>query len=59
MTYTYYSMIEEMKKCGYAKVSWGIATVELGTILNEGLVNSKEDFGSLYCNNYTYYYCFG
>lgn len=55
MTYMYYSMIVEMKKRGYQKISWGTATEELGEILNMGLITSKEDFGSLYCNNLTYF----
>ena len=54
MTYLYYSMIEEMKKRGYKKLSWGIATEELGQVINMGLITSKEDYGSVYCNNLTY-----
>ena len=46
MTFAYYSMIVEMKKRGYQKVSWGIATEDMGRYLNEGLVTSKECFGS-------------
>lgn len=55
MTYMYYSMIEKMKDLGYKKVSWGTATENLGQYLNTGLITSKEDFGSRYCNNLTYY----
>lgn len=46
MTFAYYSMIVEMKKRGYQKVSWGIATEDMGRYLNEGLVTSKESLGS-------------
>lgn len=55
MTFMYYSMIEKMKELGYKKVSWGTATEDLGQYLNTGLITSKEDFGSRYCNNLTYY----
>ncbi len=48
MTYMYYVMLVEMRKKGYKKVSWGIATAELGTYLNEGLIKSKEHYGSKY-----------
>lgn len=58
MTFMYYSMLDEMKKRGFAKVSWGTATEDLGQILNMGLITSKEDFGSRYTNNLTYYYEF-
>lgn len=54
MTFMYYSMIVEMKNRGYERISWGTATEELGTVLNMGLITSKEDFGSSYCNNLTY-----
>lgn len=54
MTFMYYSMIVEMKRRGYRRISWGTATEELGTVLNMGLITSKEDFGSSYCNNLTY-----
>lgn len=55
MTYMYYSMIVEMKKRGYKNISWGTATEDMGSFLNMGLITSKEDFGSSYCNNLTYY----
>lgn len=54
MTFMYYSMIVEMKKRGYKRISWGTATEEMGEVLNMGLITSKEDFGSSYCNNLTY-----
>lgn len=55
MTFMYYSMIDEMRKRGYRYLSWGTATEDMGQILNMGLITSKEDFGSSYCNNLTYY----
>ncbi len=54
MTFMYYSMIMEMKARGYQRLSWGTATEDLGSVLNMGLITSKEDFGSSYCNNLTY-----
>lgn len=54
MTFMYYSMICEMKRRGFSKLSWGIATEKLGEVLNMGLISSKEAFGSKYCNNLTY-----
>lgn len=55
MSYMYYAMIMEMMKKGYKKLSWGTATEDLGRFLNMGLVTSKEDYGSRYCNNMIYY----
>lgn len=54
MTYVYYSMLCEMRKRGYNKVSWGIVTEDMGRYLNEGLVDSKESFGSKHAVNITY-----
>lgn len=54
MTFMYYSMIVEMKQRGYKNISWGTATEDMGAYLNMGLITSKEDFGSSYCNNLTY-----
>ena len=51
MTYMYYAMLVEMRKRGYKKVSWGIVTENLGLYLNEGLVKSKEYYGSKYSIN--------
>lgn len=48
MTFMYYSMLKEMRKEGFNKVSWGIVTEDMGRELNEGLARSKEDFGSKY-----------
>lgn len=55
MTFMYYSMILEMKERGFKRISWGTATEDLGEFLNMGLISSKEDFGSSYINNCTYY----
>ncbi len=54
MTYLYYWLIKEMKERGYKKLSWGICTENHGTVINEGLINSKEDFGSTYTTYNTY-----
>ena len=54
MTFMYYNMIIEMKNKGYHYLSWGTATENMGQILNMGLITSKEDYGSFYCNNLTY-----
>lgn len=54
MSYTYYAMLCEMRKRGFQKVSWGIVTEDMGRYLNEGLVKSKEAFGSKYGINMTY-----
>lgn len=55
MTFVYYSMIQIMRDRGFRRLSWGIVTEDRGKILNMGLVTSKEDFGSEYCNNLSYY----
>lgn len=54
MTFVYYSLIPLMKERGFDKLSWGITTEDCGKILNMGLVTSKEEFGSEYCNNLCY-----
>lgn len=54
MAYLYYAVLVEMRRRGYHKVSWGIATEELGQLVNIGLLTNKEMFGSTYCNNLTY-----
>ena len=48
MSFMYYVMLVEMRKRGYKKVSWGIGTENMGLYLNEGLVKSKEYYGSKY-----------
>ncbi len=55
MTYLYYWIIKMMKEQGYKKLSWGICTEEHGYVLNQGLLDSKEAYGSTYSNNYTCY----
>ena len=55
MSFMYYSMIVEMKKRGYQKLSWGTVTEDMGNYVNMGLLTSKEDYGSSYCNNLIYY----
>lgn len=55
MSYLYYSILVEMRRRGWKRVSWGIATEDLGSYVNIGLLSSKEDYGSTYCNNLTYY----
>lgn len=54
MTYMYYSIIKEMRELGFEKLSWGIATEDMGRKLNMGLITSKENFGRTYCNNKTF-----
>ena len=55
VTYLYYWIINEMKTRGYNTLSWGICTENYGRYLNNGLISSKEDFGSTYSNNLTYF----
>lgn len=51
MTFMYYAMLTEMRVRGFEKVSWGIATEDQGRYLNEGLVKSKEYYGSKHSVN--------
>ena len=51
MTYLYYAMIEEMKRQGFKKLSFGISTEDKGRILNYGLTRSKEAYGGGHCLN--------
>lgn len=55
MAYLYYAVLVEMRKRGFRRVSWGIATEDLGQVVNIGLLTNKEMFGSTYCNNLTYF----
>lgn len=48
MTFLYYSAIEYAKSHGFRYLSWGISTEEHGSVLNWGLTESKEHFGSLH-----------
>ena len=46
MTFLYYSVIEHYRNKHFRSVSWGISTEDCGRVLNWGLTNSKENFGS-------------
>ena len=48
MTFLYYSVIERCKAMGFRALSWGISTEEAGKVLNRGLTESKESFGSVH-----------
>ncbi len=48
MSFLYYSIIQYCKEKGFEKLSWGISTEEHGAVLNWGLTESKEHFGSLH-----------
>ncbi|MPN40684.1 hypothetical protein SDC9_188222 [bioreactor metagenome] len=54
-TFLYYGIIKEMKEKNICKLSWGISTEDKGKILNEGLIKSKEAYGSKYSLNRTFY----
>ncbi len=49
------NLIKIAKEQGYEYFSFGISTEEHGKVLNEGLAQFKEGFGSSYCINKTYY----
>lgn len=51
MTYLYYCMIEEMKRKGFKRLSWGISSEHGGRELNWGLTQSKESYGSRHSVN--------
>lgn len=53
-TYIYFRMIVEMKKRGFHKLSWGIASEHGGKSLNLGLTKNKEAYGSKYSVNRTF-----
>ena len=55
MTYLYYWIITEMKRRGFRSISWGNTTEDYGRMINEGLINSKEDFGSGYGSNLSFH----
>ncbi len=48
MTFLYYSAIEYCRERDIRYLSWGISTEERGKVLNLGLTESKESFGSLF-----------
>lgn len=56
MTFLYYSLIKIMREKGFINLSWGIATENFGQNVNLGLLTSKENFGSYYMNNHTFYW---
>ena len=49
------NLIKIAKEQGYDYFSFGISTEEHGKVLNEGLAQFKEGFGSKYCINRTYF----
>lgn len=51
MSYMYYAMIDLAKQNGYGAISFGIATENGGKYINQGLVSSKESYGSLHSLN--------
>ncbi len=48
MTFLYYSVIEYCKAAKYDYLSWGISTEKHGSVINWGLTESKEGFGSMH-----------
>ncbi len=48
MTFLYYSVIEYFKAVKYDYLSWGISTENHGAVINWGLTESKESFGSMH-----------
>ncbi len=55
LTYMYYQLIIEMKSRGFQKLSWGIASEHGGKVLNMGLIQNKEAFGSKHSINRVYF----
>jgi len=51
MTFLYAYVIETMRKRGFRKLSFGISTEDRGCTLNEGLITSKEAYGSRHSVN--------
>lgn len=51
MTFLYAYVIETMRQRGFQKLSFGISTEDRGHVLNEGLISSKEAYGSRHCVN--------
>lgn len=46
MSYLYFRLVERYKNRGFKALTWGISTEDAGRILNMGLTESKESFGS-------------
>ncbi len=55
ITFLYYNVIKYYKEKDYKKLSWGISTEKQGQILNTGLIKNKENYGSTYSMNRTFY----
>jgi len=55
MSFLGYSLIELALQMGYEKLSWGISTENMGRELNQGLIQSKEGYGSKYSLNHTFW----
>lgn len=51
MSFLYYKITELYYKRGYRYLSWGTATEHGGNVINWGLANNKEEFGSLHVIN--------
>ncbi len=51
MTFIYYKMVELFMKRGFSFLSWGTVTEHGGKLINWGLANHKEEFGSTYLIN--------
>lgn len=54
MSMIYYSMAKLYGELGYKALSWGITSEHLGTEINMGLTQNKEEYGSCYVTNYIY-----
>ena len=55
ITYLYYKVIDDAKKSGFKKLTWGVSTENQGKTLNFGLIRNKESYGSKHAVNKTYY----
>lgn len=55
MSFAYYSMILEAKKRDFNKLSFGVSTEDFGKKLNIGLLQNKENYGTSYSINKTFY----
>lgn len=50
-TYMFFSMIEEMRRKGFQRLSWGISSEHGGKEINWGITQSKEEYGSRHAVN--------
>lgn len=50
-TYMFFSMIEEMRRKGFRRLSWGISSEHGGKEINWGITQSKEEYGSRHAVN--------